>query len=125
MKKFVSLLTCAAFLFSSVRADEAPPLPPVDSETIIPETPHHVNTEATIPKQPAPPSEENLATSPELSDESIPEPTDDGRKQVGKAANDGSKAAGSGAGKYVLAACAIAVGVAALILVSTHSGHKK
>jgi hypothetical protein len=124
MKKFVSLLTCAAFLFSSVRADEAPPLPPVDTEATIPEPPHPVDNEATIPKQPAPPSEENLATSPEIPDDTADAPTDDGKKYVGQAANDGSKAAGSGAGKYVLAACAIAVGVAALILVSTHSGHK-
>jgi hypothetical protein len=112
MKKFVSFLTCAAFLFSSLRADEAP-TPVIDHQAIPPEpTP--------------PPPEDELAVSPELSDDDTAEPTnDDGKKQVGQAANDGSKTAGSGAGKYVLAACAIAVGVAALILVSTHSGHKK
>jgi len=114
MNKFVSLLTCVAFLFSSLRADDAPPLPPVDNEAASdqPSTP--------------PPPEDSLAVSPELSDDNTAAPTnDDGKKQVGEAANDGSKAAGSGAGKYVLAACAIAVGVAALILVSSHSGHKK
>ncbi len=113
MKKFVSFLTCSAFLFSSVRADEAPPLPPVDNQTT---TPDQAST---------PPPEEHLETSPELSDDNTAEPAYDGKKQVGVAANDGSKTAGSGAGKYVLAACAIAVGVAALILVSTHSGQKQ
>ena len=113
MKKFVSLLTCAAFLFSSVRADEAPSLLPVDNQVTTPDT----------PRTPTP--EDDLAVSPELSDDTIEAPTNDGKKQVGQAANDGSKAAGSGAGKYVLAACAIAVGIAAMILVSTHSGHKK
>ena len=113
MKKFVSFVTCAAFLFSSVRADEAPSLPPVD------------NQEAAIYHPSNPPLEEELATSPELSDDNTAAPADDGKKQVGVAANDGSKTAGSGAGKYVFAACAIAVGVAALILVSSHSGHKK
>jgi hypothetical protein len=108
MRKFVSLLTCAAFLFTSVIADEAPPLPPVDNQAIDNTTP----------------AEDTLATSPELSDDNTTEPTNEGKKQVGQAANDGSKTAGSGAGKYVLAACAIAVGVAALILVSTHSGQK-
>jgi hypothetical protein len=99
MKRFIALLTCAAFTLSSVRADEPPP-------------PSHT-------------TEDGMAISPELSDENTSEPADTDRKQVGQAAQDGSKAAGSGAGKYVLAACAIAVGVAALILVSQHSGHKK
>ena len=117
MRKFVSLLTCAAFLFSSLSADGAPPLAPGNDDP------------ATFPDQPTPPPprvepEDDLAVTPELADDSTAEPTDDGKKQVGTAANDGSKTAGSGAGKYVLAACAIAVGVAALILVSTHSGHK-
>ncbi|HEY5235378.1 MAG TPA: hypothetical protein VIJ14_04295 [Rhabdochlamydiaceae bacterium] len=113
MKKFVSLLTCAAFLFSSVRADEAPPLPPVDNQAM------------TSDQDNGTPPAETLATSPELSDDNTAAPTNDGKKHVGEAANDGSKAAGSGAGKYVLAACAIAVGIAALILVARHSGHKK
>ena len=65
-----------------------------------------------------------LAVSPELADDTPP-PQEEGRKPVGQAAADGSKAAGSGAGKYVLAACAIAVGVTALILVARHSGHHK
>jgi hypothetical protein len=111
MKKFISLLTCAAFLFSSVRADEAPP---VDNQATY-----------TDPTTTPPPPEDALAVTPEIPDDTTDAPTDDGKKHVGQAANDGSKAAGSGAGKYVLAACAIAVGVAALILVSTHSGHKK
>ena len=105
MKRFIALLTCAAVTFSSVRADEAPPLPPVDNQT-------------------TPVTGDGLATSPELSDDNATAPVNDGKKQVGEAAADGSKTAGSGAGKYVLAACAIAVGVAALILVSRHSGHK-
>lgn len=46
-------------------------------------------------------------------------------KSVGKAAVDGSTAAQwNTAGKYVLAAGAIAIGIAALILVSRNSGHK-
>lgn len=114
MRKFVSLLTCAAFLFSSVRADEAPPQTPVDNQANYPD-----------PTRTPPTPEDDLAASPELSDDTTAAPTNDGKKQVGMAANDGSKTAGSGAGKYVLAACAIAVAVAALILVSTHSGHKK
>ena len=59
---------------------------------------------------------------PELADDTPVTTPNDGKKQVGQAANDGSRTAGSGAGKYVLAACAIAVGIAALILVSRH-GH--
>jgi len=105
MKKFIAILTCAAFTLSSVRADEAPP--PVENSA-----PSHATADG-------------MAISPELSDENTAAPTNMDRKQVGEAAQDGSKAAGSGAGKYVLAACAIAVGVAALILVSQHSGHKK
>lgn len=117
MKKFVSLLTCAAFLFSSVKADEAPPLPPVDNQAIAPEQ----NTGST--PSPAENMEDGMAVTPELSDDTMTEPTDDGKKQVGEAPADGKT--GSGAGKYVLAACAIVVGIAALILVSRHSGHKK
>jgi hypothetical protein len=94
MKKWISLITCAACTLSSVRADEAPPVPPADT----------------------------LAISPELTDDA---PVTDEKKQVGQAANDGSKTAGSGAGKYVLAGCAIAIGVAALILVSKNHGHHK
>ncbi len=95
MKKWISLLTCAACTFSSVNADEL----------------SRTNT---------------MVESPELADDpaNIP-PEDTSRKPVGQAAVDGSKTAGSGAGKYVLAACAIAVGIAALILVSRHSGHKR
>ena len=97
MKKWISLITCAACTFSSVRADEAPPVPPADT----------------------------LAVSPELADDTPVSMPDDGKKQVGEAANDGSKTAGSGAGKYVLAASAILVGIAALILVSRNHGHHK
>jgi hypothetical protein len=96
MKRLISLMTCAAFTFSSVHADEVPPVPEI----------------------------EHLAVSQELGDDTFDSSPADGKKQVGEAANDGSKTAGSGAGKYVLAACAIAVGIAALILVSRHSGHK-
>ncbi|HUD00838.1 MAG TPA: hypothetical protein VMR37_00765 [Rhabdochlamydiaceae bacterium] len=97
MKKWISLLTCIACTFSSVKADEAPPVP-----------------------------DETLAVTPELADDpATPPPEDNSRKQVGQAASDGSKKAGSGAGKYVLAACAIIVGIAALILVSRNSGHHK
>ena len=109
MKRFIALLTCAAFTFSSIRADETPPLPPVDNQAAAP----------------APATGDGLAISPELSDDNTAAPTNEGKKHVGQAAEDGSKTAGSGAGKYVLAACAIAVGIAALILVSRHSGHKK
>jgi hypothetical protein len=116
MKRFIALLTCAAVTFSSVRADEAPPLPPVDNQNMTPDQTGGNST---------PPSGDDLATSPELSDDNTAAPTNDGKKQVGEAADDGSKTAGSGAGKYVLAACAIAVGIAALILVSRHSGHKQ
>jgi hypothetical protein len=97
VKKWISLLTCVACTFSSVHAEEAP-IPPV---------------------------EEVLAVSPELADDAPSHMPDDGKKQVGEAANDGSKTAGSGAGKYVLAACAIAVGIAALLLVSRGHGHHK
>jgi len=104
MKRFITLLTCAAFTLASVHADEPPP---VDNSA------------------PSQTPEDSMAISPELSDENTDAPPNTDRKQVGQAAEDGSKAAGSGAGKYVLAACAIAVGIAALILVSQHSGHKK
>ena len=104
MKKWISLITCAAFIFSSLRADDVPPTPSVPSlpsETISPQSP----------------------AAPELADDPQAVPQDDGKKQVGQAANDGSKAAGSGAGKYVLAGTAIALGIAALILVSKNHGH--
>jgi hypothetical protein len=98
MKKWISLLTCITCTFSSIRADEAPPPVPNDA----------------------------LAVTPELADDpATTTPEDNSRKQVGEAASDGSKTAGSGAGKYVLAACAIIVGIAALILVSRSSGHHK
>ena len=114
MKRFIAVLTCAAFTFSSIRADEAPPLMPVDNQEMTTQQDNGA---------PTTPSGEKLPTSPELSDDNTAEPTNDGKKQVGEAANDGSKT-GSGAGKYVFAACAIAVAIAALILVSRHSGHK-
>ena len=98
MKKWISLVTCVSCAFSSFTfADEAVPV------------------QEEVP----------LATSPELADD--PAMAQDGvtRKQVGAAAADGSKTAGSGAGKYVLAGCAIAVAITALILVSRHSGHHK
>jgi hypothetical protein len=96
MKKWISFLTCIACIFSSVRADEAPPVP-------------QENTTMDVP--------------PELDDETDALPQDDGKKPVGQAASDGSKS--SGVGKYVLAGCAIALGIAALILVSKNHGHKK
>jgi hypothetical protein len=96
MKKWISLLTSAACIFSSVHADPA----------ISPAT-------------------ETMAVSPELSDDTAPPPEGTDRKPVGQAATDGSKTAGSGAGKYVLAACAIAIGITALILVARHGGHHK
>lgn len=94
MKKWIALLTCAAFTLSSVRADD---VPPVDSKEVP----------------------------PELSDENIDIVPDSGRKQVGQAANDGSKTAGKSAQKYVLAGCVIALGITALILVSRNHGHHK
>ena len=94
MKKWISLLTCIACTISSVNADSAP-------------------------------FDDNLAVSQELTDDTpVDAPEDDGRKPVGEAAHDGSRAGGR-AGKYVLAGCAIAVAVAALILVSRHGGHHK
>lgn len=48
----------------------------------------------------------------------------DAPKQVGKASADASNTAkSSNAAKYVLAAGAVAIGVAAIILVSRHHGH--
>jgi len=104
MKKWITLLTCAACTFSSVTfADGAPtdsvPASPLDTPLAV--------------TQPAP--EDNAAATPDTAT----------RKPVGKAADDGSKAAGSGAGKYVLAGAAIAAGITALLLVSRHSGHHK
>lgn len=104
MKKWITLLTCAACTFSSVTyADGVPTDPTPDSP--LP-TPLAVT-------QPAAP--EDPAATPDA-------PT---RKPVGKAADEGSKTAGSGAGKYVLAGAAIAAGITALLLVSRHSGHHK
>lgn len=112
MKRFIALFTCAAFTLSSAYAEEAPALPQVENQSTAPD---HSITHQTA---------DGLAVSPELADENTAAPTNDGRKQVSEAPDDGSQK-GSGAGKYVLAACAIAVGIAALILVSSHSGHKK
>ncbi len=127
MKKLISILTCVAFTFSSVHADEAPPK---DTLAVSPE----LATDEASPKETLAvspelatdevPPKDTLAVSPELADDNPVSTPDDGKKHVGEAANDGSKTAGSGAGKYVLAACAIVVGIAALILVSRHSGHK-
>jgi hypothetical protein len=99
MKKWITLLTCAACTFSSVTfADDLPPnvqtVPLADSEPAVEEASTMTNDTAV-------------------------------RKPVGKAADDGSKTAGSGAGKYVLAGAAIAAGITALLLVSRHSGHHK
>ena len=92
MKKWITLLTCAAFTLSSVHADNAPP---VDS----------------------------MEVPQELADDDADPVQDTGRKQVGRAANDGSKTAGQSAQKYVLAACIVALGITALILVSKNHGH--
>lgn len=105
MKKWIALLTCAAFTVSSLRADNMPTTPAADD---MQETPAQEPQEA-----PA-----------ELSDDAPEAMQDDGKKQVGQAANDGSKT-GNGAGKYVLAGAAIAIGIAALILVSKNHGKKK
>lgn len=131
MKKWISLLTCTAFIFSSIRADDAPPAPnvpglPSDSENFIP--PREADTTPPtpdVPGLPSDPSSSGYAGTPELSDDPLNVQQDEGKKQVGQAANDGSKAAGNGAGKYVLAGCAIAIGIAALILVSKNHGHHK
>jgi hypothetical protein len=99
MKKWISIATCVACTLSSLTFADG-------------------TTPAEEPVQ--------LALSPELTvDEAdvIPDAMTS-RKQVGAGAEEGSKA-GSKAGKYVLAGCAIAVAVAALILVSRHSGHHK
>ena len=92
MKKWITLLTCAAFTLSSLNADDAPP---VDS----------------------------MEVPPELADDDDVTVPDTGRKQVGRAANDGSKT-GQSAQKYVLAASIIALGITALILVSKNQGHR-
>ena len=97
MKKWISLVTCVACVLSSLTfADGGAP-----AEELV-----------------------ELATSPELTVDEADATPDvmASRKQVGAGAEEGSKA-GSGAGKYVLAGCAIAVAVTALILVSRHSGH--
>jgi hypothetical protein len=104
MKKWITLLTCAACTFSSVNyADGVPANPTPDAPLATP----------LAAAQPAP--EDDAAATPDAQT----------RKPVGKAADDGSKTAGSGAGKYVLAGAAIAAGITALILVSRHSGHHK
>lgn len=105
MKKWIALLTSAACTLSSVTfADDLPPA----NQTIPATTPL-------------------AATEPAVEEAAMPTTTSDStvRKPVGKAADDGSQTAGSGAGKYVLAGGAIAIGIAALILVSRHSGHHK
>ena len=101
MKKWISLVTCAACTLSSMTFADEVPAPAVEESV-------------------------QLAVSPELATDD-PEATPDTmtRKQVSAAAEDGSKAAGSGVGKYVLAACAIIAAVTALILVSRHSGRHK
>ena len=96
MKKWIALITCIACGFSHVAsADE---IGPRDEYM-----------------------EEAAAIEPEdgvVADDKAP-------SSVGKAATDGSNAAkGSGVGKYLLAAGAIAVGITALILVSKNSGHR-
>lgn len=104
MKKWITLLTCAACTFSSVTyADGIPAEPTPD----------------------APLSTPLAVTQPAPEDDTTITPDATVRKPVGKAADDGSKTAGSGAGKYVLAGAAIAVGITALLLVSRHSGHHK
>ncbi|MGH2612221.1 MAG: hypothetical protein ACRDFB_04125 [Rhabdochlamydiaceae bacterium] len=51
---------------------------------------------------------------------------DQAPKQVGKASLDSTNAAkSSNAAKYVLAAGAVAIGVAAIILISRHHGHHR
>ena len=93
MKKWISLMTAAACALSSVRADDVA----YEEET------------------PAP-------IMGEIIQEGIDEPIPP--KQVGKVSVEGAQAARtSTAGKYILAASAVAIGVAALILVSRHHGH--
>ncbi len=100
MKKWISLVTCAACTLSSMTFADEVTAPAVEESA-------------------------QMAVSPEPADDPATTPDAPMRKQVGAAADDGSKAAGSGVGKYVLAACAIIVAVTALILVSRHSGRHK
>ena len=102
MKKWMGLLTAIICAFtSSLRADDA-------QVELIPASP----VQAEIPV-------ETLAVTPTTTtDEEAP-------KQVGKASTDGTNTArSSNAGKYILAATAVAVGITALILVARHDGHK-
>ena len=66
----------------------------------------------------------DVIAQPEPAQEETTEEEQVEKKQVGKAADDGSQS-GSGAGKYIAAAAALAVGVAALVLVSRHHGRSK
>jgi hypothetical protein len=100
MKKWIALMTCAACTFSSAVYSDAAAEQDIQKLTTAVEM------------------QEALAA-----DDDSAETDDQSRKQVGKAAADGSRTAGSNAGKYVLAAGAIAVAVTALIVVSRHTGH--
>ena len=93
MKKWIGLTTAMLCALSPIQADDI--LPEADSTTA---------------------SESTETTTPPADDQAV--------KHVGEASTDAMATAHrSAAGKYVLAATAIAVGVIALILVSRHSGH--
>jgi hypothetical protein len=100
MKKWIGLVTSTlSVLTSSLIADEVP-ASPTEAVVITP-----AETAATP---------EVLTVAPE----------DQTPKQVGKASADSTNTAkNSSAAKYVLAAGAVAIGVAAIILISRHHGH--
>jgi hypothetical protein len=96
MKKWISLVTCVACAFSSLAYGEEALAAP---EAIVNETLVAAAEPGLITQEQA-------------------------RQSVGKAAGDGSSSArGSSAGKYILAAGAIAIGVAAILLIARHHHH--
>jgi hypothetical protein len=108
MKRWIVLMTACV---SALTADGVPPTEPAAPETETTPTP----PPATPPEESSVVEEPAAATAP----------PEEERKSVGTAAQDGSQTASSNAGKYLLAAGAIAVGITALILVSQNSGHHK
>jgi hypothetical protein len=102
MRKWIGIVTgTLCVLSSTLRADEAPAVPEAAAEVV--------------------PAEQSAA--PEVLTNDANQ-TEKPPAQVGKASVDSSNTAGSStAAKYVLAASAVAIGVAAIILVSRHHGH--
>ena len=107
MKKWIAVITSIACAFSTtICADE------LSHDASIKDIQNLDERIALVESQPDAGSDHDTST-------------DITRKQVGTAAADGSVTGASNVGKYVLAGTAIAIGVAALILISRHSGHHK